>query len=255
MLNVNGAARVDANAIIERQRNIDGYFLDESAAIWCFLLQEQQATWSWDGLMSGDYLEIGVFKGKSASVLAGYAQAFGNSIAVVDPIILPETRATLDAIGARVEYLPIRSESLMTHEYSRLHYRSVAFAHIDGMHRFAAVQSDLRTCEDMLSDFGVIAIDDFHTDLYPQIPAAVYRYLYSGLSDLSIFLVGFNKVYLCRNVAKWFFKKVVHERALTVLKDLGYTVSLVKTDRNDAFDAYSVTPWQGTPLVGNEHGH
>ena len=255
MLNVTGAARIDASAILERQRTIDGYFLDESAAIWCFLLQEQHVTWSWEGLTSGDYLEIGVFKGKSASVLAEYARAFGNALVAVDPVILPETRATLDAIGARVEYLPIRSEHLMTHDYVRRHARGVAFAHIDGMHRFAAVQGDLRACEELLSDFGVIAVDDFHTDLYPQIPAAVYRYLYSGVSDLSMFLVGFNKVYLCRNVAKAFFKKVVYERALTVLKDLGYTVSLVKTDRHDAFDAYSLTPWQGTALVGNEHGH
>jgi hypothetical protein len=39
------------------------------------------------------------------------------------------------------------------------------------------------------------------------------------------------------------------------LDPVGHTVSLVKTDRHDAFDAYSLTPWQGTPLVGNEHGH
>src|SRR6266481_1018796 len=60
---------LDALAVIERQRSIEGYLLDESAAIWCFLLQEQQKTWSWDGLSAGDYLEIGAFKGKSASIL------------------------------------------------------------------------------------------------------------------------------------------------------------------------------------------
>ena len=201
-----------------------------------------------------DYLEIGAFKGKSASILA-VREAFGNTLAIVDPVILPELRATLDPIGARVEYLPMRSENLATHDYSRQHYRGLAFAHIDGMHRFSAVQNDLRVCEDLLSDYGIIAVDDFHTDLFPQIPAAVYRYLYSGLSDLSIFLVGYNKAYLCRNAAKWFFKQVVHDRSLIALKDLGHTVSLVKNDRHDAFDAYSLTAWQGTPRVGDDHGH
>jgi hypothetical protein len=245
---------VDPSAIIERQRGIEGYLLDESAAIWCVLLREQQQTWSWEGLSAGDYLEIGAFKGKSASILASFSRAAGNRLAVVDPEILPELRATLDVIAGDVEYLPIRSERLFSHEYYQRHHRSLAFAHVDGMHRFAAVQSDLRACEDMLSDFGILALDDFHSDLFPQIPAAVYRYLYSGVSDLSLFLVGFNKAYLCRNIAKAFFKKLVHERALSALENLGYRLSLVKNDRHDAFDAYSLVPWQGVAECGNEHG-
>ena len=244
---------IDPSAIIERQRHIDGYLLDESAAIWCFLLQEQMQTWPWGGGSRGDYLEIGAYKGKSASILAAFTAAGGNHLTIVDPDILPELRVTLDAIVGNVEYLSIRSEDLMTHECHRRQHRRLAFAHIDGMHRFAAVQNDLRVCEDMLSDFGILTLDDFHTDLFPQIPAAVYRYLYSGVSDLSLFLIGFNKAYLCRNIAKSYFKRVIHERALSTLADLGFSLTLVKTDRHDAFDAYTLVPWQGAALYGNEH--
>src|SRR5262245_53609562 len=103
------AGRVDTHALIERWRRIDGYMLEESAAIWCFLLSEQHNTWSWQGLSGGDYLEIGAFKGKSASILATHSRAYGNKLAIVDPEILAETRATLNAITSDIEYLSIPS--------------------------------------------------------------------------------------------------------------------------------------------------
>src|ERR1044071_3334833 len=112
MLNVTGAARIDASAILERQRTIAGYFLDESAAIWCFLLQEQHVTWSWEGLTSGDYLEIGVFKGKSASVLAEYARLLEIAVFAEIRVILPDAAPPLDGMGAGFDSLPIRSEHL-----------------------------------------------------------------------------------------------------------------------------------------------
>ena len=106
----------------------------------------------------------------------------------------------------------------------------------------------------MLADFGIIAVDDFHSDgLFPQISAAVYKYLFSGVSDLCIFLVGFNKAYLCRNCAKKYFMEFSRKRLLPELENLGQKVSLVKTDRNDAFDAFSITSFFENRLYGSEH--
>jgi hypothetical protein len=238
--------------LIEMQRRIPGSMLEESAAIWFALLTAQHSTWTWHGLSGGDYVEIGVLHGKSASVLANVSNEYGNALTIVDPQILPDTRRTLDAISPRINYLECASEHLLLSEFHLANRRRIAFAHIDGMHRFGAVISDLTVCESMLSSFGIISVDDFHTDLFPQIPAAVYKYLYSGVSDLCIFLVGMNKAYLCRNIAKKHFLEYSRNRLLPVLEDLGYKLTLVKTDRDDSFDALGIAAFYDSRMFGSE---
>lgn len=246
---------IDPGRVLETQRNIPGYMAEGSAAVWCVLLRAQHETWLSGGrAASGDYLEIGVFNGKSASVLANFSKAYGNRLAIVDPQILPKTKETLDAISPRVKYIESRSEELQASGFYANNRRRIAFAHIDGLHRFSVVISDLRTCEGLLADFGIIAIDDFHSDgLFPQVSAAVYKYLFSGVSDLSIFLVGFNKAYLCRNCAKSHFMQVSRAQLLPELETLGQKVTLAKTDRNDAFDAFTITSFFENRLYGSEH--
>ncbi|HEY3638478.1 MAG TPA: class I SAM-dependent methyltransferase [Rhizomicrobium sp.] len=243
----------DFSRVIGMQREIDGSMLEESAAIWYQLLRAQHATWKWNGLTAGDYLEIGVLNGKSASVLANFSSAYGNSLTIIDPEIRPQTRKRLDGISPRLRYIESASETLIHSNFLADNRRSIAFAHIDGMHRFSAVISDLSLCEALLSNFGIISVDDFHTDLFPQIPAAVYKYLYSGPADLSIFLVGMNKAYLCRNIAKRYFMEFARNQLLPGLRALGYKLTLVKTDRNDAFDAFAISAFFEGDAFGNEH--
>ncbi len=244
---------VDLLRVLELQRAIPGSFLEESAAIWCVLLQAQRATWDWQGLSAGDYLEIGVLHGKSASVLASFSEAYGNALTIVDPEIRSETRKTLDGICARTRYIEMPSERVLHSDFYRENLRRIAFAHIDGMHRFSAVISDLKICEDMLSNYGIISVDDFHTDLFPQIPAAVYKYLYSGVSDLCLFLVGMNKAYLCRNIAKKHYLRYLNKNLLPSLESLGVRLTLVRTDRNDNFDAFGISRFFESERYGHDH--
>jgi hypothetical protein len=205
------------------------------------LLQAQHETWTWEGRStSGDYLEIGVWQGKTASVLASFNNIYGNALTVIDRQILPETRQRLSAISPRVSYINSVSEELPKTDFCTQHLRSIAFAHIDGSHKFSAIISDLRICETLLANFGIIAVDDFHTDLFPQIPAAVYKYVYSGVSDLCISLVGLNKAYLCRNAAKKYFMHFSGTELLPALKKLGQKLTLARTDRNESFDTFGI---------------
>lgn len=244
---------VDIQQVLQRQRNIPGSLLEESAAVWCILLKAQHATWAWEGITSGDYLEVGVLNGKSASILAGFSSSYGNALTIIDPIILPETKRTLDAISPRITYIESPSEELVHSEFAAENVRRVAFAHIDGMHRFSAVISDLQLCEKVLGSHGVVSVDDFHTDLFPQVPAAVYKYLYSGVSDLCPFLIGLNKAYLCRNAAKKYFMQFSGTQLLPSLEALGQKLTLVKTDRNDSFDAFGIASFWEKRLYGSEH--
>ncbi|MGH6890398.1 MAG: class I SAM-dependent methyltransferase [Rhizomicrobium sp.] len=244
---------IDLRSIIEMQRNIPGSFLEESAAVWCVLLEAQRATWTWAGLSGGDYLEIGVLHGKSASVLANFSRRYENRLTIIDPDIPAATRQTLDSICRRIGYIESPSERVVGSEFSNANRRRMAFAHIDGMHRFSSVIADLQLCETLLADYGILSVDDFHTDLFPQIPAAVYKYLYSGVSDLCIFLVGLNKAYLCRNQAKKHFLQFAGTNLLPRLEKLGYKLTLVKTDRNDSFDAFGIAWFYEQRLFGSEH--
>lgn len=237
--------------ILERQRNVEGMLMEVSAATWCILLQAQHASWQWSGDRARDYLEIGTFKGKAASILASFTVEYGNALSIVDPEIHPEARELLDGITSGINYMEIRSEFLPQSRFIRDNLRNLAWSHIDGMHSFSAVLSDLAICEQMLGDYGIICIDDFHTDLYPQIPAAVYKYLYTTPTDICIFLIGFNKAYLCRNCAFHYFSDFVGKNIHWSLKELGHLVSLVKTDRNSEFDAYAIAPFQGNHTFGS----
>jgi hypothetical protein len=237
--------------ILNAYRSIEGMMLEESAAIWCILLEEQHASWSFDGLTSGGYLEIGVFKGKSASILASFSDQYQNDFYVIDPVIEESTITNLNKFDPDIRFVQRRSELVLYSDLHREHLRSMSFIHIDGMHTFSALTNDLQLCEDMLADFGILCIDDFHTDLYPQLPAAIYRYLYLGHSDLSIFLLGFNKVYLCRNEAKRHYYNFVRDHLINRLAAFDLKLSLVKTDRNDFFDAFAVVPFTGDKHFGD----
>jgi hypothetical protein len=247
------AQQINFHTVLEVQRGIDGSLLEESAAIWCVLLDAQHATWSWKGVTGGDYLEIGTLHGKSASILASFSRAYGNALTIVDPEIPQATRRTLDALTPKVNYIESNSEYLLYSQYHMQNIRKVAFAHIDGMHRFSAVASDLRICEDALANFGIISVDDFHTDLYPQIPAATYKYLFSGMSDLCMFLVGMNKAYLCRNCAKKYYFSFVAKQLLPVLENMGIRLTLVKSDSNHSFDAFGISRFHEGRFYGDEH--
>ncbi|WP_250627792.1 class I SAM-dependent methyltransferase [Pinirhizobacter soli] len=235
--------------VLETQRGIDGMLMEVSAAIWCTILEAQHESWSWSDGKACDYLEIGTFKGKAASILANFSAEYGNKVTVIDPVILPETRKVLLAINGGVQFIEGFSEDLYHSDFHRSNLRRLGFIHVDGMHTFSAILSDLKVSEEMLSPFGILSLDDFHTDLYPQIPAATYKYL-SGPTDLSIFLVAFNKAYMCRNAAKPYFMRFVEDHLVYSLEALGHPTSIVKTDRNDGFDAYSIVPFQGERRVG-----
>lgn len=242
---------MDINSVLETQRSIDGMLLEVSAATWCTLLGWQHATWSWCGVGNANYLEIGTYKGKSASILAHFCEEYGNELTIVDPVIRDEAISNLRGISSRVGFIEQRSEYLRFSDYHKENIRSLAFIHVDGMHTYSAVISDLTVCEELLSDYGILCLDDFHTDLYPQIPAATYRYLLSGISDLSIFSIGFNKAYLCRNAAKLYYMQCVRDYMIYALEELGHKVTIVKTDRNDDFDTYSFVPFQGESKFGD----
>jgi predicted O-methyltransferase YrrM len=173
---------------------IAGWFSAESAAIWDTLLGYQEAN-----AICGNLLEIGVFQGKSAAMAALHSQPKETCV-LVDPMPLDEVHQRIDQIApaAKCQYLQELSQYLPRYPFVGEAARDFRWIHIDGEHSAQAVSSDLALAERLLSDRGILVLDDFFSPGYPQITQALFRFLEATPGRLTLVLCGYNKGYLCR---------------------------------------------------------
>lgn len=240
---------MDFTEVLELQRGTEGMMMEVTASAWCALIEAQHAAWSWGEGGQKNYFEIGTFKGKSACMLAWFSSKYGNQLTVMDPCLDKKTKEFLLGIS-NVSFIEDRSEFLAMSSFQRANLRSIGFCHIDGMHTFSAVQSDIAACESMLSDFGIMCLDDIFTELYPQVTAAMFDYLALAITDLVPFLVGFNKAYLCRSVAFPYYQAYAEKNLVHALREMGHRVSVIKTDSNSRFDAVALAVEQDSVYFG-----
>ncbi len=71
--------------------------------------------------------------------------------------------------------------------------------HIDGEHSQKAVERDLKVAAKVLSDSGIIIVDDYRDQHFPGIAAGVFNFL--SLNDFASFCLTPNKMYICRTVS------------------------------------------------------
>ena len=71
--------------------------------------------------------------------------------------------------------------------------------HIDGEHSFNAVYGDLDLAKKILIRNGIIILDDFFFDMYPQITQATYKWLENN-PDYILVAVGFCKGMICNRM-------------------------------------------------------
>ncbi len=174
--------------------NLAGWFYPQSAAIWDILLGYQEAN-----QIIGNLLEIGVFQGKSAAMAALHSHG-DETCVFVDPMPLEAVRQHLEQIApnAKCQYIQEMSQYLPRHSFVREAARDFRWIHIDGEHSAQAVYNDLAIAEVLLSDRGIVVIDDFFSACYPQITQATFRFLEANPGRLMLMLCGYNKGYLCR---------------------------------------------------------
>lgn len=152
----------------------------------------------------GNIGEIGVWEGKTASIICNYCRD-EESVFLIDPIISNNQETILRNIDDLCRKLPkslylcnILSEKFLTIYNDSNLFNSFRFFHIDGCHTGSSVFSDMKLVDKLLSNNSVLVIDDFFNPGYPQITEAVYRYVFEYPYSFRIFFVGFNKAYLCR---------------------------------------------------------
>jgi predicted O-methyltransferase YrrM len=174
--------------------NVPGWFYPESIAIWDTLLSYQEASH-----IAGNLLEIGVYQGKSAAMAVLHRRGEETCV-LVDPLPLHGVRQRIEQAlpEAKCQYIQEMSQYLVRHAFVREAARDFRWIHIDGEHSAQAVQNDLSIAETLLSERGIVVIDDFFSPFYPQITQAVFRFIDANPGRLNLVLCGYNKGYLCR---------------------------------------------------------
>lgn len=84
--------------------------------------------------------------------------------------------------------------------------KTAKFIHIDAGHSYNNCWNDLAMSLPLLKDDGIIAVDDFFMDIYPQVTEATYYFVGDPKNNLKLFLYAGHKAFICKNE---FFEKIV----------------------------------------------
>jgi hypothetical protein len=209
--------------------------------------------------ISGHVVEFGVYKCKSAALLSAHVTP-PERLILVD-VEKQFTDDTLGRLLVRPEFVTGRSEDFARtfSGYQQL-CSAVRFLHVDSSHTFRTTFAEMQLADELLSPSGIVCMDDYTNLNYSQILPAIYKYLFTKRTDLTVFLVTDEKCYICR---KAFFERYagfVLEKILPALARRGNSsVSIARTDRDAEYKAFyvraKVTPDEGDRYGEQIYGH
>ncbi len=194
----------------EKYASLPGWFEDEAQAVWDCLL-----SWQTELEIPGNLGEIGVFKGKSATLAALHAKE-NEKCLFIDPILNDEIANRLveahPGSQEQLHFIKSVSDPLTNPQFIAKWNKSFRWFHIDGEHSGMAVSNDLKIADTLLHRQGIVSLDDFLNDRYPQVSMAVFSYLAKEPGSFALVLCGFKKAYLCRPYMAQALRKYIFER-------------------------------------------
>jgi predicted O-methyltransferase YrrM len=233
----------------ELTKSTNGFFMNEAAAVWDVLLEFQESR------MSGALGEIGVYHGKSASLLAQHTRE-REHLYLADIQEYPEATRLLERIvpRERVTFLVGRSSRLPSLAARIRHLHDFRWIHVDGEHTGEALVNDLRLASFALHDQGIICLDDFFNPMYPQVTAATFQYLAAHPHELTLVLCGHVKAYLCRPVAAATYQGHIRTALVAELARRGVReVTVFKTTTSADSPCYGIgARWKDYDYYGRD---
>ena len=217
---------------------IEGWFFPEAQVIWDMLMRFQKS----NGI-EGNFAEIGVWKGKSALLGVMYLKPSEVAILVDIGPHLEETTKLIEAnFKCRVESNLMRSSQFPYTAAYQKYAGTVKWFHVDGEHKGFTAYADLKIASHMLGGKGIICVDDFFNISYPQLTAAIFRFLFES-PEFKLFFCGFNKGYICRTEDYEFYESHIRDNAVKTLREhgLGDLYTVFKTSYAHDSGCYSVS--------------
>ena len=182
------------------------------------------AKWQEENNVFGDVAEIGVHHGKFFNLLANLRRDHERAFAVdvfEDQQFNPDNSGCGDlsrfrdnlglytsAIG--LEIIKKDSIQLTRGDFYRGKRSNVRLFSVDGSHTADHTFADLTTAAQLLSEGGLIFLDDFYNPDWPGVQEGFYRFLANSSIDVAPFAYGNHKNYLC--------KKAYHTRYLAFVE-------------------------------------
>lgn len=236
---------------LDLHHRIEGWFSVESAAAWDAML-----SWQRRNGVSGNLLEIGVWKGKSAALLALHSDPSSEVLLLVDKQFDQPTveRALGEVYGdgpSSYQMLETDSRVLLRDTMMVDAFESFRWIHIDGEHSARAVMNDLEVANGLLADDGVVCVDDYFNFLYPQVTEAVNRYVRENPDDFALFLCGYNKAYLARPHRVHRYLEFCKTELCTEFEARGVEATLAKTTLPAEMNTFGMGPrFNDQPMRG-----
>lgn len=222
---------------LKRCKDVPGFVTPESIAVWDCLLAFQQHR-----QLSGPLLEIGVYYGKSAMMLAMHASE-ADELFLVDCTDFVDSAEVLVKTfkPAGVVVFKQKSSQGAVWSLASSHTHLFRWVHVDGDHKAETVWTDLELGNRLLADEGILCVDDFLNPRYPQLTYAVCTFLEKHRAELQMFLCGFNKAYLVRPNALFRHLRFVKEDLGTKLSLLGIKeITIYKTDYPSVLNCFGI---------------
>lgn len=221
--------------------SLEGWFGPPAIALWDALLVFQR-----ERGIRGPMLEIGVWRGRSAALLALHAEPNSKLFLCDYKFHGPSIHRALELARPDKDLELVRidgdSTNLHVHDIAREQFRKLRWMHIDGEHSARAVTSDMRAANTLLAPDGVLVIDDFFSWQYPQVTEAVLRYVRTQPEDFALFLCGYNKAYLARPHAVHRYLEYVANDLGDALAARGVDATLAKTTYPAEMNTFGVGP-------------
>ncbi|HRV80957.1 MAG: class I SAM-dependent methyltransferase [Planctomycetes bacterium] len=236
---------------LDLHHRIDGWFSVESAAAWDAMLCKQNALRA-----QGHMLEIGVWKGKSATLMAIHSDPTQEVVVLVDkyldqPAIESALHNVYANLGDSFQLLKMDSRRLVLDPILVDGFEAFRWIHIDGEHSGRAVINDLSVANTLLSDQGVVCIDDYFNWLYPQVTEAVNRYVREHPDQFALFLCGYNKAYLARPHHAHTWLQYCKEELMGDLEGRGVEATLAKSTLPTEMNTFGMGPrFEGQRMRG-----
>jgi len=223
----------------EKVDAVSGWFGFHSYALWRSLLDFQKAE-----SLRGDLFEIGVWRGRSAAVLASYCRD-DETLYLCDLRVDNEAIHTaFDSVGVanrKIVAISAPSSELPRRLDLRAMHQSVRWMHIDGEHTGSAVYGELEVAHQIVRPDGLVVIDDFFSPRYPANTTEAVRYLEKNPFHFRLFAVGFNKGYFCRPESLARYMDFAAGKLGDALLGYGCKTTLFKTTGAWDTDAIGIT--------------
>lgn len=220
----------------ELAESFDGMMSPISIALFEALLGFQKAQG-----VTGNCIEFGVYRGRSASVMLKHLGS-GEHAMLVDVADYPQLDR-LRLVNPAFEFVKGKSEDLTNDpRITDFVAGGIRFSHHDASHSYINVSAEMALMEPHIASRGLMVLDDFGNPSYMQVVAACFHRLAQPNCPLELVLYANNKAYLCHKEDFAFYAGFLLDSALPLLHAAGLKVYLTRTDKDRRYRAFSIAP-------------